>query len=69
MPDAVADSDRRWGYVLLHGEDYPGTGWDTSWISPTQAARLLECLAADLPSESGYDLVRCLRLRSSGRDA
>ncbi len=28
VPDAVADSDRRWVYVLLHGDDYPGTGWD-----------------------------------------
>jgi hypothetical protein len=69
VPDLVADSDRRWGYVVLHGDDYPGTGWDTSWISPAQATRLLARLVADLPSESGYDLVRCLRVRSSGREA
>lgn len=65
IPDAVADSDHRWVYVLLHGDDYPGTGWDASWVSPAQAARLLDSLVADLPGESGYDLVQCLRRRSS----
>ena len=69
VPDAVADSDRRWVYVLLHGDDYFGTGWDTSWISPGQAARLLDGLLSDSPGESGYGLVRCLRHRSSERDA
>ena len=65
IPDEVADSDRRWIYVLLHGTDEPGTGWQTSWISPAQAARLLTCLVDDLSSETGYHLVHCLRARSS----
>ena len=64
IPDEVADSDRRWAYLLLHGVDVPGTGWGPSWISPQQAARLLDRLLADLPVEVGYDLVRSLRRRS-----
>lgn len=65
IPDEVADSDRRWAYLLLHGSDDPGTGWRTSWISPQQAARLLACLLIELRGEAGYDLVRCLRLRAA----
>lgn len=69
IPDEVADSDRRWGYLLLHGDDRPGTGWDTSWISPEQAARLLARLRVDLPSEVGHDLLRRLRSRAAEADA
>jgi hypothetical protein len=64
VPAEVADSDRRWVYVLLHGDDYPGTGWDASWVSPRQAAELLAVLECDLPSWVGYDLVRLLRQRA-----
>ena len=64
IPAEVADSDRRWVYVLLHGDDYPGTGWDVSWVSPRQAAELLATLEWDLPSWVGYDLVRLLRQRA-----
>jgi hypothetical protein len=69
VPDPVADSDRRWVYVLLHGDDYPGTRWDTSWVSPSQAARLLDRLMADISGDDGFGLLRCLRHRSSGRGA
>jgi hypothetical protein len=69
IPDAVADSDRRWVYILLHGDDYPGTGWDASLIPPDQAERLLDSLLADLQGESHYDLIRCLRRRVSEPDA
>jgi hypothetical protein len=68
IPDEVADSDRRWAYVLLHGSDDPGTGWRTSWVSAEQAARLLDRRLIDLPSEVGYDLVRCLRRRAAEAD-
>src|SRR5271168_4673015 len=44
VPTEVADSDRRWTYTLLHGDDYPGTGWDVSWMSPQRAAELLAVL-------------------------
>jgi hypothetical protein len=68
IPDEVADSDGRWAYLLLHGSDGPGTGWRTSWVSPEQAAQLLDRLRIDLPSEVGYDLVPCLRRRAAEAD-
>jgi hypothetical protein len=64
VPDEDIGSDRRWVYVLLHGDDYPGTGWDVEWVSPRQAAELLAVLERDLPSAVGYDLVRLLRRRA-----
>jgi hypothetical protein len=64
IPPEIASSDRRWNYVLLHGDDELESGWNTSWISPSMAARLLDCLLADLTSEVGYDLVSCLRRRA-----
>jgi hypothetical protein len=30
IPSEVAASDRRWIYVLLHGDDHLATGWDVS---------------------------------------
>jgi hypothetical protein len=70
VPAEVADSDRRWLYVLLHGDDYLGTGWDVSWTSPDQAAELLAALERQLPSLIGYDLIQLLRqhARAEQRD-
>ena len=65
IPDAVANSDRAWAYLQLHGDDSPNTKWNVSWISPQQAARLLKQLDRDLPCEAGYDLVRLLRQRAA----
>ena len=64
VPDAIADSDRQWAYVLLHGDDHLGTGWDVSWISPQQAAELLAALVHELPFEARYELVWFLRQRA-----
>ena len=61
VPDAIADSDRQWAHVLLHGDDHLGTGWDVSWITQEQAAELLAALVHELPLEAGYDLMRLLR--------
>ena len=63
IPHEVASADRRWIYLLLHGDDHFGTGWEVSWISPTQAANLLAVLERDLHSADGLDLVQLLRKR------
>jgi hypothetical protein len=63
IPHEVASADRRWIYVLLHGDDHLGTGWDVSWISPSQAANLLAAFECDLQSTVGLDLVQLLRKR------
>jgi len=61
----VADCDRRWLYVLLHGEDELVTGWDVSWITPKQAGELLAVLTDDLSDDIGYDLMREFRRRAA----
>jgi hypothetical protein len=63
IPYEVADSDDRWAYVLLHGDDELGTGWNASWISEDQAARLLAMLEVAIESSIGLDLIPALRLR------
>ena len=65
VPAEVADSDRRRIYLLLHGSDDFGTGWDASWITPKQANELLVILTRDLPNDLGCDLVKSLRLRAA----
>jgi hypothetical protein len=56
VPDEIADSNRRWVYVLLHGSDDFGTSWDPSGITTTaQASRLLAILEADAENTSGYE--------------
>lgn len=65
IPYEVADSDRRWGYVLLHGADDFGTGWNPSWITKAQAAQLLTAIETALPNSVGYELIGALRARST----
>lgn len=62
IPTEVANSDRRWIYLLLHGYD-PVSGWKVSWITPQQASRLLALLEPEFPPDNSYDLMRCLRQR------
>ncbi len=64
IPSEVADSDRHWNYVLLHGNDYYGTGWDTSWITQAQARTLLDLLLPQFKSTECYDIFRYLKLRA-----
>ena len=40
IPPEVANSDRRWVCVLLHGEDESGTGWDASWVISESSGRI-----------------------------
>ena len=67
VPDAVANSERSWTYVLLHGNDSPHTGWDPSWISPETAARLLESLRNSDIDRAGHDLFKALERRTAER--
>ena len=69
IPSEIAKSDRRWIYVLLHGDDELQSGLNTSWMSPPMAATLLGRLQADLPSEIGFELVACLRRRAGSKEA
>ncbi len=62
VPPGVADDDRRWIYVLLHGDDL-ATGWSVDWLRDEQARDLLTLLAPCFTSEVGYDLLSRLRAR------
>jgi hypothetical protein len=63
IPEAVLESDSSLAYVLLHGDDSYGTGWDTSWLSREESKELLAFLRLHFPIAVGYDLIRILEQR------
>jgi hypothetical protein len=65
MPDFVLDDERRWHYVLLHGADEFESGWKPSWITPEQAARMLELLRSHYLNSVGLELLRELETRAN----
>lgn len=69
IPDEVVDSDRRWGYVLLHGDDELQTAWTPDWISTEQARDLLDFLDQEISDTTGYELVDVLRRRLAAGNA
>jgi len=63
MPDFLLDEERRWTYVLLHGDDELESGWNTSWITREQAAKILCLLQTHYQSRVGLDLFVTLEKR------
>ena len=63
IPDELAESQRQWGYVLLHGDDLE-SGWTTDRMTPAQAKKLLEQLRLDTFDEFGNCLFRELEKRA-----
>jgi len=63
MPDFLVDDDRRWNYVLLHGDDELESGWSPSWITSDQAADMIRLLQAHYVSRVGLDLFVSLEKR------
>ena len=59
IPAEIAASDRRWRYVLLHGND-PASGWSSAWLSAPQANQLLALLKPHVPSPAGIWLIEDL---------
>ena len=66
IPLDVAGDDRRWTYVLLHGDDIE-SGWSESWLSDEQATKLLVLLEPHFPNAVGIDLVEALQRRLDAR--
>ena len=64
IPDGVANSDRQWNYVLLHGNDALCTGWEVDWITPQQAKKLIVLLENEKMNDCGYELFRELKKRA-----
>ena len=68
IPSDVAGNDRRWLYVLFHGDDLE-TGWSESWLSDEQASKLLALLEPHFPNPVCIaDLVDALRRRRGRRE-
>ena len=66
IPSDVAGDDRRWAYVLLHGDDLE-SGWSESWLSDEQANKLLALLEPHFQDPVGIWLVEALQRRRGGR--
>ena len=67
MPDFLIDDERRWNYVLLHGDDELESGWSPSQITREQAADLLRLLQSHHESRVGLDLFRALEKKIDER--
>jgi len=67
IPPDVAGDDRRWSYVLLHGDD-PATGWAGPWLSDQQAKCLLALLEPHFANPIGVTLVEALQRRCAKPD-
>jgi hypothetical protein len=62
LPDFLVDDERRWTYVLLHGDDLE-SGWSPSWITKDQAADLLRLLHSHYENRVGLELFTTLEKR------
>jgi hypothetical protein len=67
MPDFLIDDERRWNYVLLHGDDELESGWSPLWITKEQAADMLRLLQAHFANRVGLDLFVSLEKRIDER--
>ncbi len=60
VPDFLIDDERRWTYIILHGDDELESGWSPSWITREQAVSLLRLLESHYESKVGLELFRIL---------
>ena len=65
LPASVVDDESQWTYVLLHGADEFGSGWDPAWITKEQAGRLLTLVRNQYTNPAGLDLIRGLEKRAN----
>lgn len=61
VPESVVTSERRWGYVLLHGNDELESGWSAESLTPENAFKLIGLLSEIYENEVGLDLFSVLR--------
>jgi len=62
LPGYVVDDEKRWHYVLLHGDDLE-TSWSPASITKEQAADMLRLLQSHYESRVGLDLFTTLEKR------
>jgi hypothetical protein len=66
LPDFLIDDERRWTYVLLHGDDELESGWTPAGITKLQAAELLRMLQEQYQNTVGLELFTVLEKRIHG---
>lgn len=64
LPDFLIDDERRWTYVLLHGDDELESGWTPAGITKRQAAELLRMLQEQYQNTVGLELFTVLEKRT-----
>jgi len=60
LPDFLIDDERRWTYVLLHGDDELESGWTPAGITKPQAVELLRMLEEQYQNRVALDLFTVL---------
>jgi hypothetical protein len=63
LPDFLIDDERRWTYVLLHGDDELESGWTPAGITKQQAVELLRMHQEKYRNRVGLDLLTVLEKR------
>ena len=63
IPVYLVDDERRWNYVLLHGDDALDSGWSTNDLEREQCQGLVEIISTFYENETGLDLCADLRRR------
>ena len=63
LPPIVVDDERRWAYVLLHGNDALDTGWSSADLTLEQCRRLLGVLEEQYPNPIGLWLIEDMQRR------
>lgn len=63
LPDFLIDDERRWTYLLLHGDDELESGWTPEGITKPQAVELLRMLQEQYQNRVGLDLFTVLEKR------
>ena len=65
----MVESEKALTYVLLHGADEFGTGWDPTWLDDDQARALYKLLSEEIGGSAGFDILPTLekRLRHHAR--
>lgn len=61
IPDSIVDNEKRWNYLLLHGDDEFGNGWKADSLGPDVASRLINALNEIYTNQIGLDLFDVLK--------
>lgn len=64
LPPTVIENERWWNYLILHGDDPCQSGWDPSFVTPLQAAKIHQLIARSPFREDAGEFLRVLANRA-----